>query len=167
MTDKRIDRMLVIGSASVILCVGIAALASMYATGQASQYYGELVAGVSAQKVKGSSWSTLRVGSILGRLEAEKGNHLYIIAIRRPGGEFRALADVDRDGIVLSVTTLGTSNGFVYSSRIEALLGRIIGRRKDGDASPLDGTIKPLVLDVVETIANLEIAGMEGKDGIW
>ncbi len=165
MKDKRFDRMVVIASASLLFCVGIAALASMYASGQGSRYFEELASGASGQKALPSSWSTLRTGAVLGRLESVKGNHLYVLVLRRPGGEYRALADVRKDGTVLSVLPVGSSNGFVYSTRIEALLGRIIGHRKDGDASPLDGTIKPLVLDVVETIANLEIAGMEGKNG--
>jgi hypothetical protein len=165
MTDKRLDRMIVISSASLLLCVGVAALASMYASGQGSRFFEELASGASGQKSLPSSWSTLRTGAILGSLESSKGNHLYIMVLRRPGGEYRALADVRKDGTILSVTPLGASNGFVFSTRIEALLGRIIGHRKDGDASPLDGTIKPLVLDVVETIANLEMARMEGRNG--
>jgi len=165
MTSRRLDRMLIISAASVLLCVAIAALVGMYSTSQASRYYEELVSGAGGKKVIPSSWITLRRGSVLGRLETAQGNHLYVFVIRRSGGEFRAMAEVDKFGTLLSVVPLGSSNGFVYASRIESLLGRIIGQRKDGDSSPLDGTIKPLVLDVVETIANLEVTVTEGNDG--
>jgi hypothetical protein len=165
MTDKRLDRMVIATAASLLLCAGIAALASMYASGQGARFFEELASNAGSQKAMPSSWSTLRTAAVLGRMETAKGNHLYLLVLRRPGGEYRALADVGKEGTIHSVIPVGASNGFVFSGRIEALLGRIIGQRKDGDASPLDGTIKPLVLDVVETITNLEIDRLEEKDG--
>jgi hypothetical protein len=165
MSARRVDKLMVIAVVCTVIGTGVAALSSVYASRQAGQYFEQVSSKALGQKPVPSSWSVLRYGSILGTYDSAKGNHVYVLTLRRPGGEYRALADVGKDGAILSVVTLGMSNGFIYSNRIEALLARIIGQRKDGDASPLDGMIKPLVIDVVETIANLEYVGSEMKHG--
>jgi hypothetical protein len=100
---------------------------------------------------------------VLGRSTAKQGAGAYVVIVRRLGGEYRMVASVDGDGNVLASAPLGASNGFVYAKRLASLFSRTGSGGKDGDASPLDVALQPMVVDAIETITALERERTESR----
>lgn len=161
MNGSTFDKNLAIGMVLVLLCVTAAGLASRYAAAQAGFYLAQQSDAALQAPARHSIWSSLRTGQVIGRAVSAKQGAAYLIAIKRQGGEYRALVRSDGDGALVSVVPLGASAGLSYAARLDALFARAAGVTKHGDDSPVDQALKPMVVDALETIAGLERARTE------
>lgn len=164
MSSPSFDRNLAIGIVLVLLCTTAAGLGSRYAAAQAGAYLAQQSDQYLAAPARHSVWNTIRIGQVIGRAVSARQGAVYLVSIRRQGGEYRALARSDADGALLSVVSLGANAGFSYAPRLDALFARAAGVATHGDDSPVDLALKPMILDALETITKLERARTESAN---
>jgi len=165
MKNAKFDSTIFISIGCAFILVAFAGFTSTYAAGQASRYMTNLVDGTMEAPARKSTWTILREGRILGSAVPSKGQTAYVIVARRLGKEYRAIAGVDADGSILKIFPLGTDVDSAYMRRLAVLFGRISKGGAGADVSPLDPAIKPLIIDILETVTSLERARMEVLDG--
>lgn len=165
MNGSAFDKNLAIGIVLLVLCGTASGLGSRYAAAQAGAYLAQRADAELNAPARHSVWNTLRTGPIVGRAVSDKQGSAYLIAIKRQSGEYRTIARSDADGALVSVVPLGANAGFSYAPRLDALFARAAGVAKHGDDSPLDQTLKPMVVDALETIATLERSRTEAING--
>ncbi|MBU0928829.1 MAG: hypothetical protein KKA67_13860 [Spirochaetes bacterium] len=153
----------------VIAGLGVAAIlagfASAYSSGQSAFFLSRLVDTTIGPISRRSAWTTLREGAVLGRAVPKKGEAAYLVSLRLPDGEYRAIAEVDGDGSVLRVHALGGTNSLARTRRLGALFARSGKSGAGQDSTPLDASLEPIVGDALETITRLERQRTEGEDG--
>jgi hypothetical protein len=165
MNGSGFDKNLAIGIVVLVLCGTAAGLGSRYAAAQAGAYLAQQADAELNAPARHSVWNTLRTGQIVGRAVSARQDSAYLIAIKRQGGEYRAIARSEADGSLVSVVPLGANAGFSYAPRLDALFARAAGVAKHGDDSPIDPALKPMIVDALETIATLERSRTEAING--
>lgn len=165
MSNRKFDSDgLVIIVFTLVLLVG-AGFLSGYAARQSSRYMALLIDKSVGAPTQLSSWETIREGSVLGRSLPKKGLTSYVILASRPDSVYRAIANVDSDGILRGFYPLGGSNGFAYAKRFNVLLQRMGKSVAGSDLSPLDASLEPLITDTLDSITRLERDRVEALIG--
>lgn len=165
MSKTKFDSTILVVIACALVLLAFAGFTSAYAARQASRYMSNLVDVTMEAIARKSTWTTLRDGRILGSAVSVKGQTAYVVVARRLGKEYQALAGVDADGSIIKVYPLGSDVDSAYMRRLGVLFGRIGKGGAGADVSPLDPAIKPLIVDMLETVTSLERARMEVLDG--
>ncbi len=161
-SDKTRDTWIL--AAAMALIVAASGFASAYASGQAARQLAKAASEALVPSARGEAdWTTLREGSVLGRVDKRGEPAAYLVVARYPDGEFRAAASVDGDGSILDLRPLGDS-GDAYSKRLAALFSGAGKGAARADASTLDASLKALVTDTLETLAALERGRTEAED---
>ncbi len=161
MSGKRLDSDTIVIAVSVILTLAICAALSYYATVQGDATLARSCDEALGAASRRSGWTTLRDGAILGRaLPSGKGRAAYLIAVSGEDGEYRAVAEVDGDGDIVTVKPL-LVRGTATMRRLGSLIERQAERKPKRDASALDALVLPALSDTLEALARLERARLE------
>ncbi|HOZ73382.1 MAG TPA: hypothetical protein PK179_12770 [Spirochaetales bacterium] len=162
-SEKTRDTWILAGAMALI--VAASGFASSYASGQAARQLAKMTSEALGPSPRGeATWTTMREGSVLGRVDRRGEPAAYLVVARYADGEFRAAASVDGDGSILELKPLGDS-GDAYSKRLAALFSGAVRRGSRADASTLDASLKALVTDTFEALAILERGRTEADDG--
>jgi len=163
MSRNRFDTAFAAAICVIIAIAVFTGFASRYVAGQANLLLAQTVDSALDAPSRRSSWTMLRDGYVLGRAESKRGDASYIVVARRPGGEYRVVVSVDKDGSILDTASLGASNGFMYARRLKVLFDRTGGGGINGDVTPIDVALQPMVVNAIETITRLERQRMDER----
>lgn len=151
-----------------IICIAVflvgAGFLSDHAARQSSRYMALFIDKAVEAPTRNSSWETIREGGVLGRAVPKNGMSSYVVLASRSDGVYRAIVNVDTDGMLKSFYPLGGSNGFVYSRRFNALLKGMGKGGSGSDSSPLDASLEPFMTNTLDTITRLERDRVEALD---